>query len=47
MPSMSKFRSPIDAFALSGWAFSHALVPLISASHWKLMVRFGRGSFPP
>ena len=43
---MSKFRSPMIAFSLSGCAFSHALVPLISGTHWKLIVRFGFGSLP-
>ena len=43
---MSKFRSPMMCFAFSGCALSHALVPLISGTHWKLIVRFGRGSFP-
>ena len=43
---MSKFRSPMMTFSLSGCAFSQALVPLISGTHWKLIVRFGFGSLP-
>ena len=34
------------AFAFSGCAFRYWFVPLISGTHWKLIVRFGRGSFP-
>ena len=33
-------------FPLSGCAPSHAFVPLISCTHWKLIVRFGFGSVP-
>ena len=43
---MSKFRSPMMTFSFSGWASSQALVPLISGTHWKLIVRFGFGSLP-
>ena len=43
---MSKFRSAMMFFALSGWASSHWRVPLISWTHWKFTVRLGRGSFP-
>jgi len=34
------------AFAFSGCASSHWRVPLISWTHWKLIVRFGFGSLP-
>ena len=43
---MSKLRSPMMAFALSGCASSQARVPLISCTHWKLIVRFGLRQLP-
>ena len=44
--SMSKLRVPMIAAFFSGWAFRYAFVPTISGTQMKLMVRFGRGSFP-
>jgi hypothetical protein len=43
---MSKFRSAMIVLAFSGWALNQALVPLISWTQLKLIVRFGFGSLP-
>ena len=43
---MSKFRSATTRLAMSGWALSQALVPLISGTQRKWIVCFGFGSFP-
>ena len=43
---MSKFSVPMMFFSFSGCALRYAFVPQISGTHWKLIVRFGRGSLP-